>query len=599
MNQNNKEEENSEFRDLISYLKDKLSSFDQVFHNAIALQGVEGLIPLGRPERTVRWFQGLIVSSGKELPFSYSIGKGSSNLEKFPQEAQKALLTPRQLVNTIINYSRIPVPNTTENSRIKQLLLEFIAVTILSESYYTQLDDTLVDNPQDLVKKFLEKGISDPETLAELIDAFVPNYLSAGWSINRMNYYQEEIDKFIKTQVDVEIQWSPVFGNLYMSSKNSTSNAVDPEFKFPFDDQEEIENFLKEFGEDFVTEVEDQLEQKKLTLNPKNKIGKSKNKVITKKKLRNPDRFKRTLNPQRCDIFSNLFDVFIRIRSFLGNCITINLAGNSFELNESFKFKNSKQYFPFELIILNISKIFVFFASYLLPLLQFEELKKLFEIWSKMNYYKVNIEKIYAIALGFTDPNFDGFKSAMFAAHIINRINSLIIERTLNFTDLSLVMQRFLFKIMESEYKKVRIKKPLFYIDNGTIIQNIIYIWEQEISDILIYLELVDRKILKLNEKIIFRVQTLVSYFPNLKQHYILTRIFDDKMLVLFMKDNLTPKEMKQILSTHRIGIFSNFQDYKLKTILKSKILNKIIEKIVHNLILAFGIYAVYNLLII
>ena len=305
------------------------------------------------------------------------------------------------------------------------------------------MDDSLVDNPQDLVKKFLEKGISDPETLAELIDAFVPNYLSAGWSINRMNYYQEEIDKFIKTQIDVEIKWTPLFGNLYMSSKTSTSNAVDPEFKFPFDDQVEIRNFLKELEEDFTIQIKEQIDQKKLTANSK---VKPKKKVITKKKLRNPDRFKRTLNPQRCDIFSNFFDVFIRIRSFLGNCITINLAGNSFELNESFKFKNSKQYFPFELIIINISKIFVFFASYLLPFLQFEELKKLFEIWSKMNYYKVNIEKIYAIALGFTDPNFDGFKSAMFAPHIINRINSLIIERTLNFTDLSLVMQRFLFK---------------------------------------------------------------------------------------------------------------------------------------------------------
>lgn len=65
------------------------------------------------------------------------------------------------------------------------------------------------------------------------------------------------------------------------------------------------------------------------------------------------------------------------------------------------------------------------------------------------------------------------------------------------------------------------------------------------------------------------------------------------------MKSNLTDKEIARILSNHRVGIFPNFQDYRLKTILKNEILNKVIEKIVNSLVLGFGIYAVYNLLIV
>lgn len=137
----------------------------------------------------------------------------------------------------------------------------------------------------------------------------------------------------------------------------------------------------------------------------------------------------------------------------MNNYIFIEFTGDFFELNETFQFENSKQYFSFELIVVNISKIFVFFVKYLLPVLQFEELKKLFEIWSKINYYKINIEKIYAIGLGFTDSDFNSSKLGMFAAYIVNRMNWFLIERTLNFTYLSIVMQRFLFTIMENQYR--------------------------------------------------------------------------------------------------------------------------------------------------
>lgn len=97
-----------------------------------------------------------------------------------------------------------------------------------------------------------------------------------------------------------------------------------------------------------------------------------------------------------------------------------------------------------------------------------------------------------------------------------------------------------------------------------------VYIWKQELKEILIYLKLVDRKILKLNEKIISRIQTLFCYFPNLRQDYILTKLFDDKTLVSFMKNNLTGKEIARVVSKHRVGIFPNFQDYKLMIIVRN-----------------------------
>jgi hypothetical protein len=185
MNQNNKEKKDScEFPYIVCYVSGILSSFDEAFNNAILLKGVEGLISLGKPQRTVKWVKGLVFANAKELPLRFLIGESKSEPEKFQKEAQAAFLLPRGLVNTMINYYRMPLPNTTESSRGKILLRDMVAATVISELYYTQLDDTLVETPQDLFKNFLENEISDQENVAERVDAFIPNYPSAAWSIN-------------------------------------------------------------------------------------------------------------------------------------------------------------------------------------------------------------------------------------------------------------------------------------------------------------------------------------------------------------------------------------------------------------------------------